>query len=125
MVFGTGFDRWVRGHELRYPVLEGIERGESLTLETGGMLLIHSYLVSRYGMDPYGRFIHLWSIETAMKDLLVKSGYAAEDAMAVLLSYVSGENLAPLFQFAGLPISAEHIDAGYQLIVDSKATQRE
>ena len=113
-VFGIGFDRWAQGYELR-PIFERIATGQALSLETGGMRLIHWYLISKHGMGTYKRFIHLWSNENAAKDLLLKSGYNADEAMAVLLSYVSNENLAPLFQFAGLQVFPERIDAGYQL----------
>lgn len=120
-VFGANFALYTQGFELR-AVFNKIGEGERLSLGAGGIRLIHAYIIKRNTMDVYTKFIDLWSSHTNMKDLLLENGYNADEAMAVLLSCLSNENLAPLFQFAGLQIPAERIDAGYRLIASLIAT---
>jgi hypothetical protein len=84
------------------------------------MQFVLFYLKHEYGMEIHRGFAHLWADNSRkyQKHLLIQKGFTTEEAIAVLYSYLSGENLAWIFNLAGLNVAEERISTGLEIITN-------
>ncbi len=107
------------GHNRFFEYLKGKE-----TLDLGeNVQFVLFYLRRTYGMEIHRNFVQLWANSTlsALKSELQNAGFNTNEILVTLYSYLAGENLAWLFEIAGVGISETRIQQGIELITDDTA----
>ena len=97
-------------HQHGAPVTTPSERIES-------MQFITHYINSHYGWEPHRRMILEWA--NALRDIraaLAADGYTDMEQFACVYSWLSGDNLGPLFTAAGFTATDARIDDGLGVI---------
>ena len=76
------------------------------------------YLRKHHGMEIHRDFIHIWANETTNgpRKRLEKLGFNVNETVVILYSYLVNENLAWLFNLAGLNVMNERIEEGLRML---------
>lgn len=102
------------GHNRFFEYLKGkqaLDLGENIQF-------VLFYLRRTYGVEIHRNFAQLWanSTMTTLKSKLQNAGFNTNETLVTLYSYLVGENLAWLFEMAGVDISEMRIAEGMDLI---------
>jgi len=77
------------------------------------MQFVTHYINAHYGWTPHRRMILEWeNAFRLIRSRLVSAGYSDMEQLAIVYSWLCGENLSALFQAAGFPITSPRVADG-------------
>jgi|GEM_PF-6782276 hypothetical protein len=113
--WGTGF------HDLFFYHIRGVPlSSRSDLIETSQFVL--AYIQRKYGWDAHKRVLSGWSGEfSSLVNKLRSVGFNDVEILAVIYSYVVGDNLGWLFDLAGLGVTEERVNQGLSYAVSKRS----
>lgn len=122
-IYGQKIWLWGTGsHDLFFYHIKGVSlSSRSDLIETSQFVL--AYIQRKYGWDAHKRVLSGWSGEfSSLVSKLRKAGFNDVEILAIIYSYVVGDNLGWLFDLAGLGVTEERVNQGLSFAISKKST---